>query len=188
MSISAYKGGIKYSKTRLFWRSITSPHFVLSTWSRAQNIALAISYLMICFTSVLGTSWWQQLLHVNALFLRTVVSPSLVLPGGSSYSARLYDPLVIPLLYGSDPPLDLSDTTIEIRFTRTRGAVVGSLAPPDAEYRRLSPYRAEVYYPQAPASVGGTFTLQIRVAGSPSVSDIQVTINRKSVKSNRCRD
>lgn len=115
--------------------------------------------------------------HVGAL-LSSLASPFIGLPQGLSYSARLYDPLTIPLLFGSDPQLDILDSAIEIRFIRTSGGP----SPPDPMYWRLSPYRARISYSLAPNSIQGDFSLEIRVTGglTETIGGISVTVTRKS--------
>ena len=93
---------------------------------------------------------------------------------GTSYSTRLFNPLTIPLFFGSANPIDLMNPSIEILLTPT-----SAQSAPDASFRRISSYRAEVFYNEAPNSLTGSFSLQV-IAGSVRAAEtITVSITRK---------
>lgn len=87
--------------------------------------------------------------------------------------------MTIPLFFGSDPQLDLLDENVEIILNPLSIGGMGP-SPPDPIYRRLSPFRAEVYYSEAPLSIGGVFTLSV-ISGSmrADVTDINIIVNRE---------
>ena len=92
--------------------------------------------------------------HDNNLFAD---SPFFGLPGGTGYSSRLFDSITIPFFFASSPKLDLMDPNIEIIFSPQPS---GSPTP-DPVYRKLSPFRGEVFYAEAPFSISESFTLTV---------------------------
>ena len=113
------------------------------------------------------------------IFSSPTESPFIGLPEGLSYSARLYDPVTIPFFFRMSPHISLMDQSIEIIFSTT-----GS-SPPDPMYRKLSPYRGEVYYAQAPNSINQTFTLTVMrtpsTGSAARVQQIRIRITRESL-------
>ncbi len=108
------------------------------------------------------------------LFDHHLGAPFIGLPRGADFSTRLLNPLTIPLFFGSENPIDLLDSTIEILLMPR-----SSQSAPDASVRRISSYRAEVFYDEAPNSLTGMFSLGVIAGGRTAEAPIFVTVTRK---------
>lgn len=116
--------------------------------------------------------------HIMTLCSFPAVPRYLALPGGDSYSVRLYDSLTIPFFLGSDPFLNLLRDDVEIAlFDTTLGRP--ALVEPDA-YRKLSPYRGEVLYNLSVSLLTGQYSLRVVIAGDIVASaELSIVVNCK---------
>lgn len=103
------------------------------------------------------------------------MAPYLALPDGDTYIVRLYDSLTIPFVLGSDPFLSLFRDEVQIALLEQPADL--DLGP---VYRKLTPYRGEVFYNRTSFSHGRQYSLQVIIAGDTIASTaLSIIVNRK---------
>lgn len=103
------------------------------------------------------------------------MAPYLALPDGDTYIVRLYDSLTIPFVLGSDPFLSLLRDEVQIALLEQPADL--DLGP---VYRKLTPYRGEVFYNRTSFSHGRQYSLQVIIAGDTIASTaLSIIVNRK---------
>lgn len=80
------------------------------------------------------------------------------LPEGTSYRLPVYDPLTIPLYFGSYPRVDLSLSSIDIQLVDDTGAGV-ELEP---LYERINAFHVNIVYSMIQPTLSGNFEIWIR--------------------------
>lgn len=97
----------------------------------------------------------------------------LALPDGDRYAVRLYDPLTVPFVLGSDPLIDLMVDNVQIALYN---AELNTLTTPQPEHHPVSVYRGELYYDTTLFSQEGQYTLRLLI-GEEVIASISFYIS-----------
>lgn len=86
----------------------------------------------------------------------------LALPNGDTYSVRLFDPITIPFVLGSDPFINITRPDVEIILFDTDLGIPSSSEP---QYWIVSNYRGVVYIERALLSFAKQYSLRVIISG-----------------------
>ena len=95
------------------------------------------------------------------IYVLDVGNTYIEIPIGSSVEVRLYDPLIIPVFYGSYPRLNISQSDVEISVMDMAGAAVT-----EPTYNRINAFHVDIQFPIAQSSLSGTYNILIRYMNS----------------------
>ena len=103
----------------------------------------------------------------------------LALPEGSTYSVRLFDPITIPFVLGSDPHINILRDNVQIALYEAESNTPAQIQP---EYRKLTPYRGEVFYNVTLFAQTGRYSLRVIVTGDViASSDLYIDVGREFI-------
>lgn len=119
-------------------------------------------------------------LSVCVVLLCLVVARLLTLPNGDTYSVRLYDALTIPFILGSDPLISIFGDNVEFVVFDTALGLPAPVQP--TLYRKLTPYRVEVFYNVTLLSQTGQYSLRVAIGAVLMAStEFNLIVNRKPI-------
>lgn len=134
---------------------------------------------------LLYTFSWHRILILGVnicILLSHVVTRYLALPEDDTYTARLYDPITIPFVLGTDPLVNISRGNVTFALYNSELNLPVSTEP---KYMKLSPYKGVLRYDLALLSLVGPYSLRVVIAGDVIASvNFNIIVNCKLININ----
>lgn len=116
---------------------------------------------------------------ITILCCTLIDNTNIELPDGSSYQLPVYNPLTIPLYFGSYPRTDLSQSSTEIVLFDVGAEVTVSVEP---MYESRNAFRVDIKYATTPEAVDGDYEIRINRAGVVIARQpITIEVTRKHI-------